>query len=484
MEKSPRARRGFFPPDTMKRLALVCVFLSAPVLAREGFFPVGAYHALAEADIPPKTLVAALPFVGSLGIEIEQNAGWKEMDALRTTTCGSDLARAWNRETCASMGAPCRPDGICRVPRYSGCAGVAVDGFFVTTSACARGLAQSPRAKFIGEDGLPREVALEATALTQDAGSSPLSLLRLPVERPSTPIRRQEPKDGEPVFAVGFPRFEDRARKRADYKAAWGEPRIVFGSVVGRSPETGAALKNFFLADTDSLPGMAGAPLFDRRGRLIGIGLEAAERRNAEEYDPAAPAPFAGVEEIRSLIASLADAERKAAAIARADEARSRYEEARSLEGAGRWPEAEAAYRELKNRFGNLPAGESDYAAAADKALRFVACETGRHRPRRTFPRLEYLESVAISAIADGSRERLLDLLPCRTRSGNGDVHAEDLSDALLAARVNGVPPLVRARVEVEGGLRASLEGMARPTTLLWRRDGDRGWAFAGAVFK
>jgi len=499
----------------MIRISLLLALAVAPASAREGFFSPTAYTALNDSGISAKTIAGVLPSVGAFLVQSESTYTWKEIESLRSTRCSSDVSRAWNQEFCKALAAAdCTLEGSCRVQRTSSCGGVAVSGFFVTARHCTEGHGDRPaKAKFISPDGLPILVELEKTALTEHAYSDDLALLRIPNhDGKEARIRRQEPKDGEPVFGVGFPYFRMRGRKRADYTAPWGEPRVALGKVVDGNSKS-LAICNFsnqsddwkntwkweetcpeqtdetpefreerhlFLTDNDMLNGMSGSPLFDKRGRLLGIGTNTLKKA-PYDYDAKKPALYVKAERIQALIGELANAEKRLKAETEALLALEQLQQARLIEREGRWEEAEAAFVELKTRYGKLPYESGNYADLADASLRFLSCETGRDRPRRTFPRIEYLESVALSALSDGSRERLLHLLPCRVVLDKSDLHAEELVNRLLERRISGAPPDISVRERIENRIEATLIGVSGAVVLIWERDGNGGWAFIGA---
>jgi hypothetical protein len=461
------------------RRFLPLLLLAAPATAGEGFHPPGAYRAIAEAAVSPKQVAGALASAGAFVVEREREFQPAELERLRDERCASDEGRAWNREFCRELAAPDCGGGVCRLVETSNCGGVLVGGFFVTAGTCAELLGPRPaRAKFLSPDGRPVAVPLERTAFTVNEAAGELSLLKIssaPAFSADARVRKAPPKAGEPVFSVGFPRRTPDGR--GAHGPLTGGPRVSFGKAVASS----RTAEDSIFADADSAAGTAGAPLFDRRGRLVGV---AAPATGAAGYDPDEPARYLKAALIGKLIARLDQEERRLTERRLREEAELALSRARSAERAGRWAAAEEVYRAIKSRYGSVANGDGNVAEQANAALRFVRCETRRRRPQRTFPRVEYLESVVLSALSDGSRERLLDLLPCRARLGDGDAHSRDLITSLLEARMTGVPPLIREKSERGGLVRARLEGMKRATALFWRDGGDRGWSFAGAAFE
>ena len=271
---------------------------------------------LEQLTLSQKKIYESAGVVGKYVIEVPLSVNSTQVQLYRNH-CRDTSIRKWNWDFCEDI-ASSECDNGCRVLRPGGCGGIFIDRFYITSRHCVKnkGNGLPPRVRFIDSDNAIREVSLTATNLTDHAYPYDLSIYRIPNNLKSFPsirLRVDDPRDDEPVFALGFPRLES-PRGRGDWHgSAYGDQRVTLGHVTnanalhhsfctftnhndfpkGLEPESweleqdcsnaNSTVPSYekygmreehdpFLTDTDMTFGMSGSALFDREGHLLGIG--------------------------------------------------------------------------------------------------------------------------------------------------------------------------------------------------------------------
>ena len=224
------------------------------------------------------------------------------------------------------------------------CSGVLVEGgYFVTARHCLPD-ANRPTVTEVTiweKNGAKKHLAVSPTAFTNHIYPYDLSVYRVTsyAGRPVAKLRHDDPKDGETVFGIGFPWQGKRSNHLESTPESWDTMRVTFGQVVNAnrdhgsickfSNDVGNALpetwklqadcagtnrdglgynareeKDVFFTDTDMTYGMSGSALFDREGRLLGIGTTILSR-NPGDYDPARHAVYVKSSNLAKLLEML-----------------------------------------------------------------------------------------------------------------------------------------------------------------------------------
>jgi len=317
--------------------ALLYAVVSITAIAQEGFFAdLTGYKALADSGIPASVVANAFPNVGAYVLEYTPTLTKSKVAERRALLCTEPSARAWNAEDCATLEqVHCTTDDACEVKLHGYCTGVFAEGVFITARHCARTKQEAPlRARFIDAHGLPHDIALRATAFTEHQLPYDIALFEAAsAPAPGVPIRRDEPGVDEIVFGIGFPGLAARDTFQLAYGPPRGTPAMVFGRVIDPNKDN-RSICNFanqtddwkrgwkwsktcngeadtskeereergpLLADADMINGMSGSPLFDREGRLVGIGSNTLVF-DALNYDATKPAVYVKAKRILELL--------------------------------------------------------------------------------------------------------------------------------------------------------------------------------------
>lgn len=245
-----------------------------------------------------------------------------ELEAMLGRDCSDPGDRRWNEARCRALGEAECAAGRCSYEHVGNCSGLlAGGGHFVTAAHCVADLLEHPELAersavlVAGPDGQPaRRLALGSiTAGKRDFSHDwvalrerePLDVASIEVEDgglppyPTAPL----PAVGEPVFVAGYPRVEGRdaqAMAAVGYRAIHGTPSVSFGRLADANAEQrplcnvdgnqehwalaaecpagpvgdtwrGVILAAPFLATFDAINGYSGGPVFDERGRWVGI---------------------------------------------------------------------------------------------------------------------------------------------------------------------------------------------------------------------
>lgn len=299
----------------------------------EGFYPAEAVTAqfLERRAIPvdEDTVQRVLPLVGKLVLhQGPRTSPEAELLAEHAAYCSAPRVRAFNERKCRALEERTCTGGACTYEAYGNCSGLfAGPGVFVTAAHCTAGmgpeaLAQSQILAFaLGPRGwraeafVPGEVdALkrsweDAWVVLEPAADDRMDVARIRFEGAgpaAVPVSPHAPEAGAALFLAGYPRSGARspsARERWGYEPVSGTLSLSFGSVRDPNPDghalcsttgaqddwrisgacptdptggvDGAPLGPVsfaaFTSSVDTINGYSGGPVFDARGRWVGI---------------------------------------------------------------------------------------------------------------------------------------------------------------------------------------------------------------------
>jgi hypothetical protein len=316
----------------------------------EGFFPISELDEdrlrSRRLDVDMEALLDITSRVVKLSLANgSRNASVAALDKMEQSYCRDERTRAWNPNRCRALEKrQCDGQG-CQYEHFGNCSGLLLGGGVVITAAhCVAPLAEDLVLKtrsailYPGPDGLPaRHVALGEVHLGKrdfahhwvvlDEDADPVDVAWMEVDDGGLPpvTTAALPEVGEPVFIVGYPRVERRSlddRQASGYDLVFGTPSISFGRLADPNPSDlplcnvdgrqehwslrrdcpteptrvegvdtwrGVITNSPFLTTYDSCNGYSGAPVFDRRGSVIGINVTLMSQTDPQErFDPEA----------------------------------------------------------------------------------------------------------------------------------------------------------------------------------------------------
>lgn len=333
--------------------AIAISFISLTALAlvewNEGFFFPNAIPVEKRLGIEKSVIDTTVMVSGAYSYARSESIGQNEVQEYRSKYCSDSRTKIWFETMCSQLDNCESAGGDCQIDYRGHCGGAIIkENLFVTAKHCVRDDRKDIKARFLNEDrSSVVDFVLERFELTHHNLPYDIAVLKIkgwPEGRPTAEIS-SEIIQNDPVIAIGFPSTRSRENRNAEYPWANNEMRVSIGRITNANLEKKSFCKfsnniytaepeswvleasceqidpftatnsagqsyeareerNVLITNTDMINGMSGSALFNKSGKLIGIGTTILKNNPPLDYSPNNNAVYLKAENIHKILKS------------------------------------------------------------------------------------------------------------------------------------------------------------------------------------